>query len=227
VLVLLPVSFAAAEDKIATEEGTETETVSGPVAKTIDEMNAMLSDSASVTNMIDEPFYENVKDEDTALEAIANGEMATQLPWNGTPTTYFLDGEGLVLDYPISGIIPEDYIAALEDYLNGKTTEFQALLKQKVDAQETSAKIEGDQTYTVVFVDEEGNPVPEVMAAFCTADKCNQTESDEEGKCTYTGPADTYHVTIVEVPEGFKDDYGDDVYTERMGSSITIVLKRE
>ena len=158
---------------------------------------------------------------------IANGEMAAQLPWSGTPTTYFLDGEGLVLDYPISGIIPEDYIAALEDYLNGKTTEFQALLKQKVDAQETPAKIEGDQTYTVVFVDEEGNPVPEVMAAFCTADKCNQTESDAEGKCTYTGPADTYHVTIVEVPDGFKDDYSDDVYTERMGSSITIVLKRE
>ena len=72
VLVLLPVSFAAAEDKIATEEGTETETVSGPVAKTIDEMNAMLSDSASVTNMIDEPFYENVKDEDTALEAMGS-----------------------------------------------------------------------------------------------------------------------------------------------------------
>lgn len=155
-------------------------------------------------------------------------EMAAQLPYNGTPTTYFLDGEGRVLDYPISGAIPEDYRTALEDYLNGKTPEFQALLKQKVDAKETPAQPEGDQTYTVVFVDEEGNPVPEVMAAFCTADKCHQTESDEEGKCTYTGPADSYHVTIVEVPDGFKDDFNDDVYTEKYsGGSITIVLRKE
>ena len=90
------------------------------------------------------------------------------------------------------------------------------------------AQPEGDQTYTVVFVDEEGNPVPEVMAAFCTADKCHQTESDEEGKCTYTGPADSYHVTIVEVPDGFIDDFNDDVYTEKYSSgSITIVLRKE
>ena len=80
----------------------------------------------------------------------------------------------------------------------------------------------------MVFVDEEGNPVPEVMAAFCTADKCHQTESDEEGKCTFTGPADNYHVTIVEVPDGFIDDFNDDVYTEKYSSgSIMIVLKKE
>ena len=61
-LMLLPVSFSAAEE--------EEETFTGPVAKTVEEMNAMLSDSESVTRMIDTPFYENVKDEDTALEAM-------------------------------------------------------------------------------------------------------------------------------------------------------------
>ena len=146
----------------------------------------------------------------------------------GDVLSHFLDGEGRVLDYPISGATPEEYMAALEDYLNGKTPEFQALLKQKIDAKETPAQPEGDQTYTVVFVDEEGNPVPEVMASFCTAEQCHQTESDEEGKCTYTGPADSYHVTIVEVPDGFIDDFNDDVYTEKYSScSITIVLRKE
>ena len=155
-------------------------------------------------------------------------DMAAQLPYNGTPTSYFLDGESRVLDYSLSSAIPEEYTAMLEDYLNGETPAFQPLLKQKVDAKETAAQPEGDQTYTVVFVDEEGNPVPEVMAAFCTADKCHQTESDEEGKCTFTGPADSYHVTIVEVPDGFIDDFNDDVYTEKYGSgSITIVLRKE
>ena len=180
-----------------------------------------------------------VNEDKTALAAEIAGEhsfravkvtddMAALLPYNGTPTTYFLDGEGRVLDYPISGATPEEYMAALEDYLNGKTPEFQALLKQKIDAKETPAQPEGDQTYTVVFVDEEGNPVPEVMASFCTAEQCHQTESDEEGKCTYTGPADSYHVTIVEVPDGFIDDFNDDVYTEKYSSgSITIVLRKE
>ena len=68
-LMLLPVSFSAAEE--------ETETFTGPVAKTIEEMNSMLSDSQSVTRMIDTPFYENVTDEDTALEAM--GSVMDQL----------------------------------------------------------------------------------------------------------------------------------------------------
>ena len=65
-LVLLPVSLSAAEEE------DETETFTGPVAKTVDELNAMLGSSQSVTGMIDTPFYENVTDEDTALEAMGS-----------------------------------------------------------------------------------------------------------------------------------------------------------
>lgn len=63
-LVLLPVSFSLAEE--------DTEAIRGPVAKTIDELNSMLSGSESVTGMIDTPFYENVTDEDTALDAMGS-----------------------------------------------------------------------------------------------------------------------------------------------------------
>ena len=149
------------------------------------------------------------------------------LPASGTPTTYFLDGEGKVLDYPISSALPEDYIAALEDYLNGKTDAFQPLIKQKVDGNETPEQTDAEQTYTVCFVDQNGEPVPEVMAAFCTAERCKNVESDEEGKVVFKGPADTYHVTIVEVPEGYREDYNDDVYTEKYSCSITIVIEKE
>ena len=64
-LVLLPLSFSLAEEE-------ENKTITGPVAKTVDELNAMLDSSDSVTTMIDEPFYENVKDEDAALEAMGS-----------------------------------------------------------------------------------------------------------------------------------------------------------
>ena len=153
--------------------------------------------------------------------------MGKALPVSGTPTTYFLDGEGKVLDYPVAGVLPEDYVAALEDYLNGKTDAFRPLIKQKVDGEETPKQTDEEQTYTVVFVDQDGEPVPEVMAAFCTAERCKNVESDENGKCTFTGPADTYHVTIVEVPDGYSEDYNDDVFTERYSCSITVVIEKE
>ena len=165
-----------------------------------------------------EHLFRNVK--------ISKG-MLEMLPVTGTPTSYFLDGEGRILDYPINSEIPAEYTAALEDYLNGKTDEFQALLLQKVKGNETAKQTDEEQTYTVRFVDQNGEPIPEVMAAFCTAERCSNVESDEDGKVVYKGPADTYHVTIVEVPDGYSEDYNDDVFTEKYSCSITIVIDKE
>jgi Zn-dependent metalloprotease len=80
VLVLLPLSFAAAEE--------ESVAVSGPVAKTVEELSSMLDSGESVTNMIDTPFYENVTDEDAAMEAI--GSVMDQLGCDET-TKLILD----------------------------------------------------------------------------------------------------------------------------------------
>lgn len=79
VLVLLTVSLSATAG-----EGVEAdaEVVKGPVAKTIDDLNAMLDGGESVTSMIDTPFYENVTDENTALEAM--GSVMDQLGCDDT-----------------------------------------------------------------------------------------------------------------------------------------------
>jgi len=154
-------------------------------------------------------------------------ELLEALPFSGTPVTYFLDGEGKVLDYPISGTVPEDYAAALEDYLNGKTDQFQALLKQKVDGGETPKETDEEQTYIVRVVDQNGDPVPEVAIAFCSATGCTNAFTDEEGKCTYKGPAYKYHVTVVEAPDGYSEDFDDDVYTEKYSCSITIMIEKK
>ena len=200
-------------DRLVREYGSKGLNVIGCVC------DAMTESTIETAKEIDgEHLFRNVK---------LTGSLDKALPASGTPTTYFLDGEGNVLDYPISGILPEDYIAALEDYLNGKTDAFQPLLKQKVDGNEAPEQTDAEQTYTVFFVDQNGEPVPEVMAAFCTAERCNNVESDEEGKCVFKGPADTYHVTIVEVPDGYSEDYNDDVYTEKYSCSITVVIEKE
>ena len=86
---------------------------------------------------------------------------------------------------------------------------------------------DGEQTYTVLFADEDGNPVPGVSAAFCTAVRCSYTESDAEGRCIYTGPAGEYHVTLVEVPEGFREDIDEDISMGPSGGTITVKLVRE
>ena len=165
-----------------------------------------------------EHLFRNVKVSKSMIEV---------LPCKGTPASYFLDAEGRVLDYPVNSTIPADYIAALEAYLNGETDEFQALLLQKVKGNETPKQTDEEQTYTVFFVDQNGEPVPEVAAAFCTAQRCSNVESDENGKCVFKGPAETYHVTIVEVPDGYSEDYDDDVFTEKYSCSITIVIEKK
>ncbi len=149
------------------------------------------------------------------------------LPASSTPTSYFLDGEGRVLDYPISGPIPEDYFAALEDYLNGKTDQFQALIMQKVNGGETPQQTKAEQTYTVRVVDQNGDPVPEVAIAFCSATGCTNAYTDEEGRCVYKGPAYKYHVTVVEAPDGYSEDFDDDVYTEKYSCSMTFEIEKE
>ena len=200
-------------DRLVREYGDKGLNVVGCVCDAVTE-----STLATAKEIDGEHLFRNVKITQSVNQA---------LPARGTPTTYFLDGEGKILDYPIASTLPEDYIAALEDYLNGKTDTFQALLKQKVDGEETPAQADAEQTYTVYFVDQNGEPVPEVMAAFCTAERCNNVESDEEGKVVYKGPADTYHVTIVEVPDGYSEDYNDDVYTEKYSCSVTVVIEKE
>ena len=200
-------------DRLVREYGSKGLNVVGCVCDAVTE-----STLATAKEIDGEHLFRNVKITQSVNQA---------LPARGTPTTYFLDGEGKILDYPIAGVLPEDYIAALEDYLNGKTDTFQALLKQKVDGEKTPAQADAEQTYTVYFVDQNGEPVPEVMAAFCTAERCNNVESDEEGKVVYKGPADTYHVTIVEVPDGYSEDYNDDVYTEKYSCSVTVVIEKE
>ena len=64
-LVLIPVSFSLAEEE-------ETAEIYGPVAGTLEELNAMLDSGDPVTAMITEPFYENVTDEEAALDAMGS-----------------------------------------------------------------------------------------------------------------------------------------------------------
>ena len=71
------------------------------------------------------------------------------------------------------------------------------------------------QAYIVHVLDQDNNPVGEVTVNFCTDVACVPKESDEDGLITFTGAPDAYHVTIVDVPDGYSWDEDYEMYTAR------------
>ena len=71
------------------------------------------------------------------------------------------------------------------------------------------------QAYIIHVLDQDNYPVEEVMVNFCTDTACTPSESDENGTVTFTGAPDTYHVQIIDVPEGYSWDEEYEMYTPR------------
>ena len=67
--------------------------------------------------------------------------------------------------------------------------------------------------YIIHVLDQNGDPVPEVVVNFCTDTACTPCESDEDGTIAYTGKPDAYHVQIIDYPEGYSCDESFEMYT--------------
>lgn len=95
-------------------------------------------------------------------------------------------------------------------------------------AEEEEAK-SGDapQAYVVHVVDQDNNPVPEVMVNFCTDTACVPNESDENGTVTYTGEPAVYHVQIVDAPEGYSWDEDYEMYTSAEYGEWVLRVKKD
>ena len=60
--------------------------------------------------------------------------------------------------------------------------------------------------YILHIADQYGSPVPGAAVQFCTDTSCVFQEAGETGVIMFAGPQDTYHVKLLEVPEGFSFD---------------------
>ena len=69
--------------------------------------------------------------------------------------------------------------------------------------------------YIIHVIDQNGDPVPEVIVNFCTDTACVPCESDEDGTIVYTGKPDAYHVQIIDYPEGYSCDESFEMYTPK------------
>ena len=152
------------------------------------------------------------------LTLVSSDSIAAALPFKGTPMTYFVDGEGRVLAYPILGADPDAYRASMEAFLSGKAPE----------ETPAAAEEEGESaSYIITVLDQNGDPVPGVFINFCTATTCAPNRTDADGVISFEGEAQRYHLTVLKVPKGYSFVPSDDIYTEDHACSVTLTVTKE
>lgn len=81
--------------------------------------------------------------------------------------------------------------------------------------------------YEIRVVDQNGDPVSGAVVNFCTDDACTPAQSDGDGVITFEGAPQAYHLQILTLPEGYRFDAEDDLYTEPTYSAMTLEVTRD
>ena len=127
-----------------------------------------------------------------SFRTFAKSESFDQaLMYEGTPTAYFLDENGIVMTWPVIGKRPQILRERLDALLAGDGME-----PMKEEAGKKAV-------YTVKVTDQNGSPVPGVKLSFCSDNTCNTAITDENGGALFAGEAFPWHLQILSVPEGY------------------------
>ena len=85
----------------------------------------------------------------------------------------------------------------------------------------------GDGTYTVTYVDQNGDPVPGVMCQVCDANSCQVFVSNADGICEFTLPAGMYEIHTLMVPAGYEGDTTTVTEAPIGGGELSFTLTRK
>ena len=105
-------------------------------------------------------------------------------------------------------------------YADGTKPSTDALAEASADVSSPYA------SYTLTFVDEEGNPVEGVIANVCDDTSCQPMTSDENGVVEFQATPFAYHIQIISVPEGYEFDTSAEYYTEEAGGEMSFTLTK-
>ena len=95
------------------------------------------------------------------------------------------------------------------------------------DADTNIQSVSGDVTYTVTYVDQNGNPVPGVMCQVCDESMCQVFTSDDNGVCQFTLPAKAYEIHTLKVPAGYTGDTTTVTNAPVQGGELTFTLTKQ
>ncbi len=81
--------------------------------------------------------------------------------------------------------------------------------------------------YTVLFTDQNGDPVPGCIVNFCTDETCQPVTADEDGAAVFTGEPYPYHLQVIRVPEGYEFDLTQEFTADETGGVIELTVTKQ
>ena len=159
------------------------------------------------------------------------------LPVRATPTSFFVNRDGVLLSKGIEGTQTDLYGKFFDFYLENNGAEDAAAETAEAeglfDAEGFTAKKVGFRAekanadaYVINVVDQNGDPVEGVMANLCDDSMCNMVKSDDKGVMTFNGKPYAYHITILKVPEGYSFDANEELHTSDQPGTMTITIQK-
>ena len=85
---------------------------------------------------------------------------------------------------------------------------------------------EGMSDYTLIYLDQNGDPVEDLIANICDDSLCAPMFTDAGGAISFQFPSFAYHVQVIRVPEGYGYDMSQESYLDEDGGTYTFVVTR-
>ena len=131
------------------------------------------------------------------------------------PTSFFVDRNGKIVSYPISGAYVDKYEETISNLLAGESIAVVTV---------PAAAANDAETYRVMVTDTSGDPVKGVTIQFCDDSTCNLAKTDADGVAVFDMPEGTqYEVHVLKVPEGYEKN-SDEFRTLDVYSDLVIIL---
>ena len=92
---------------------------------------------------------------------------------------------------------------------------------------DTSGAEPAEAAWTVLFTDQNGDPVPGCVALFCSDVNCTTVTADGSGRAEFRAAPFAYHVQILTVPDGYSFDSGAEYTADANGGSLTVTVTKE
>ena len=86
---------------------------------------------------------------------------------------------------------------------------------------------EENTAYTVLVVDQAGEPVAGVFVNVCTDTFCMPYQTDQEGRITFTGEKEIYHLKIIKAPEGYGYNPDEEMYIGGDQTEMTLTVQKD
>lgn len=87
-------------------------------------------------------------------------------------------------------------------------------------------EIAGVSSYTIICVDQNGDPVPGVIINVCTDETCTPSPVDENGVLAFDAASYAYVLHVLTIPEGYEFDTTQEIIAPVEGGEVTFVITK-